>query len=368
MADFIITVRQKSKTSVPLSNLRDETNFMYNNTIGISSRDDLGFYILLFFLSFKKGSNSYLYSLIKENLPKLFKFSKEMSSKGEYLEKDEYAKLKVKHGLEKVLRLDILFLILEIFSRIDVIKIKFSSFLKKDKSLSREIDKIEDEFSAKILEFYDNFVKNKIRDDRYDENWEEWHDLSKSVYKTVNMRLIRKLDLSLQKETELIQIQRNSPLVLEIIQSIDANLLYDLWNSFHLTQYFADLFKNQIEFYNFIESNISFEINAWSAVPFVLQKTSSSFKKKNQKKIGDLKKAKSVEEDELLSVLINSMFNSQQKLDERIKILNKKIEEMNDAPKLDKTEEKIKKALIKEMNRLLNLEITIEKKPVNTDD
>lgn len=367
MTYFKVELRQKEKISLPLTNVREEINLMFNSTVGSASRDDLAFFIILYFLAFRKDGHSFLYTLLKEQMPILQKFVQKMADVEGYLNKGEYAQLKTKMQLDNVLEQDTLFLVMDLIPKLESLKVKFASVLEIDPFLKTEMGKIYNEFAEKIIEFKRTFSKKRISDFRYDENWDEVHDLSKSVYKTIGMRLIRKLDISLQKKAELEELTHRSPLVVEVLQRIDIQMIFDLWNSFHLSEYLIGYLKSEAHTLTFLASWVDpksiFNSLLGDAVKLPLAYMYGTRKAKKIALETFHKNKKELEKtgklNPLMHVLENSYLASPEKLKQRIEFLDKQIERLESKETLTEEESERKKSLKEEVKKLKNIEVKV---------
>ncbi len=366
MEKYKIQIKEKEKFIRKLSflNLRDEvTNFMYKKTIASASRRDLLLFVLIFFLSIKKpnAKNSLLYSLLEQNLEKLQKFNKFLEEKRVMLKQGEYEKIKEKFKLTDALKYDVLFLLIEGVTDAEILKIKYSDFFKKNKELLKEFDVVVAKFGQQVDMTYLKFKEFHIEDDRYDEETGEHYDLSKSVYRPVKMRLRRKLDISLQQFTEIKEIKSESPIIVDFIQSVDPDIIFELWEKYHLVEYLKGI-------YDLIKNNVSLSLNLDLGdliIGYILWKTTDGRKKKEKEEKNDNFKQKKTEylkkENSLLKALNSSLQKTQESLEKEIENLENRLGKLEKKSELTGEENQLKKAISLELKKLKNLSVTVVK-------
>ncbi|PIR51445.1 hypothetical protein COU78_01755 [Candidatus Peregrinibacteria bacterium CG10_big_fil_rev_8_21_14_0_10_49_24] len=372
-ATFYVRLRQKEKAAFPVSHLR-EIYEMYNDTIAQSSRQDLGFFVLVAFLSIQNDKESMMKKLLVENLPKLEKLSEKIGSLDRYLRKNEYAEFKEELKLENVLARDVFFLLLRTISNFDVLEIKFKNFLNNSPKIYTEIKNIRKEFGSRIDRFQFTFAQSRIRDDRVDDETGNTLYLSKSVDRTIGMRLVRRLDISLQNYTDIIEIKKNSPIDFSFLQYVDPQLLIDIWNAFHLDRYFIDLVGTPDAAVRFLQNHFSLDVNLGDGVAILFynwlyQRLLAPTNKKKERKEAkeeyeeqkpDLIKSERV--TDLMAVLVQSILKTKENVDNEIKRLKEKLVEYQMIEKPNKKEKQVIKSLEGEIHKLENLIVNVERK------
>lgn len=234
--EIYITEKDKMGRQLTLLNFRDElVNFMYKKTVADSSRTSMGFFVLIFFLSLKVGQKSLLMSLFDDNADKLKSLNEALSSR-EKLRSGEYAELIKNIGLDRLFKYDIFFILITCILDSDRIFTKFNEYFSKNSEVRDDFIKVVDKYKNSLGKFESDFKSNLIADDRIDEEG-EYHDLSKSVYRTIKMRTSRSLDIELHKYAEVKIIKSESPICLTITQHIDPQIIIDLWNTYKLGDY-----------------------------------------------------------------------------------------------------------------------------------
>ena len=245
MKKIEVTIKEKDKGTKDLSllNLREEiVNFLYKDTVANSTKADLQFFVLLFFIAIKIDGKTFLEKILSDGIPKFNKLNESFAKKKGYLRAKEYRKMVEEHGLSELFENDIFFVLIEAILNIEEIEQKFSSFYKQNKDIERAIKDIKSEYFDKLSSSFDEFKSSKIQDDRYDEQG-NYHDLSKSVYRTVRMRNSRNLDLNLQKYTSIKKITSESPIDLIFFQHIDPQIIFDLWDKYHVAEYMKSMWR-----------------------------------------------------------------------------------------------------------------------------
>jgi hypothetical protein len=112
----------------------------------------------------------------------------------------------------------------------------------------------------------ESFQASFIEDDRHDYRG-NYHDLSKSVYRTVRMRISRTLELNLQKYTSVQEITSRSPIDLTFIQYVDLHMLIELWNRLHLVEYLDSVAKPIV---TAVKEHSEFQVNWGEIVPLLI--------------------------------------------------------------------------------------------------
>ncbi len=245
MKKIEVTIKEKDKGTKDLSllNLREEiVNFLYKDTVANSTKADLQFFVLLFFISIKIKKKTFLEKILSEGIPKFKKLNESFARKKGYLRAREYRGMVEEYGLSELFENDIFFVIIEAILNIEEIEQKFKSFYKQNSDIQKSIEDIRTKYFDQLNASFINFKSSKIQDDRYDEQG-NYHDLSKSVYRTVRMRNSRNLDLNLQKYTSIKKITSESPILLTFFQHIDPQIIFDLWDKYHVAEYLKSAWK-----------------------------------------------------------------------------------------------------------------------------
>ncbi len=240
-----VKIKEKDKKGRPLTllNFRDElVNFMYKKTVADSSRSSMHFFVLVFFLSLKIEEKSLLIKIFDENIDSLKKLNKTFDGK-KRLKKGEYYDLVKENKLDQVFKYDIFFILITTVLDSKTILSKFDDYFYENKKLKDDFLEVVKKYEEDLERFDLDFKKHLIIDDRYDE-FGEYHDLSKSVYRTIKMRTSRQIDLSLHKYAEVKIISSQSPIDLSIIQHIDPQIIFDLWETYKLGDYVGIIWKS----------------------------------------------------------------------------------------------------------------------------
>src|SRR3989344_6011539 len=245
MKKIEVKIKEKDKGTKDLSllNLREEVvNFLYKDTVANSTKADLQFFVLLYFISIKIGNDAFLEKILDEGIPKFNKLNEAFANKKGYLRAREYRKMVEQHGLSELFENDIFFVIIEAILNAEEIEKRYASFLKEHTEVERVISAIRTTYAPKLSTSFKKFQSSKIQDDRYDEHG-NYHDLSKSVYRTVRMRNSRNLDLNLQKYTSVREITSKSPVDLTFLQHVDPQIIFDLWDKYHVAEYMKSAWR-----------------------------------------------------------------------------------------------------------------------------
>jgi hypothetical protein len=245
MNSIDVTIREKDKRSKNLSlyNLKDEVvNFLYKETVANSTKADQQFYILVYFASIKAGEKSFIESLFDTVLPKFNSLNQAFALKKDYLRRSEYAEMVAEYGLTDFFAKDIFFILAEAVLNLNDIGDKYSSTYANNEDLKQVIENLRTIYRPLLEENYDVFKATRITDYRTDDNGVT-HDLSKSVYRTIQMRNARNLELNLQRYTTVKSITSKSPIVVDIIQNVDPQIIFDLWDKYHVVDYFSNVYR-----------------------------------------------------------------------------------------------------------------------------
>ena len=161
------------------------------------------------------------------------------------------------------------------------------------------------------------------------------------------------LDLNLQKYTSIQEITSKSPIDLTFLQHIDPQIIFDLWDKYHLAEYVHSVASDALTFTrNHFSLNIDLGdlINGW-----VLYKlTSGNNRKEKLKNQQIFEQAKIKTEnhsslEDLTTILVKSVLNANKRLEEEVERMRQEINELKsqnielqDKPKIKKLEERLK--------------------------
>ena len=362
MKQLRVVVRKKDKgrKNLTLLNLRDEVvNFLYRDTVAHSTKADQQFFILIYFASLKAGEHSLLESLLNIALPRFHKLSIALSQRTGYLAAQEYRQKVEEYELGRLFANDIFFILAEAILNIDSIEERYGHLYADSTDVSHIIETLKHTYRPRIAEDYNLFTASRIRDDRYDANGIV-HDLSKSVYRTIRMRNARNLELNLQKYTDVKSVTSNSPIVLDIIQNIDPQIIFDLWDKYHVVDYVSDILR-------FLESNIVSGTISGILSPVILAKYNEwkainggkdPKRKKAAKHAFETARSQHQEELEQLNAqLVKSVLHTNDYLLQEIKRLQAELHEVRDARLQDK--DRIKK-IEERLAELEDIEIEVK--------
>lgn len=352
MKKIEVKINEKDKGTKDLSllNLRDEVvNFLYKDTIANSTKADLQFFVLLFFISIRVGDKTLLEKILDDGIPKFKKLNEAFVNKKSYLRAREYRKMVDEYGLSELFENDIFFVLIEAILNVEEIDQRFSAFSKKYSELERIITAIRKKYASQLGTSFTKFKSSKIADERYDE-YGNYHDLSKSVYRTVRMRNSRNLDLNLQKYTSIREITSKSPVVLTFLQHIDPQIIFDLWDKYHVAEYAQKIVGEaitQIRTHVDLNVNLGDLVNAWLIYKLI------PGKKRTEKDGAKLAFGKSKREngeilDDLTLKLVDSVLKANDRLEKEIEDLKTQLRElagkevaMQDKVEIKKLEERI---------------------------
>lgn len=353
-----ITEKEKLLSSFNLFNFREEiVNFMYKKTVANSSRNSMVFYVLIFFLSLKIGSKSLLLDLIDNNIENLKTLNGLLSGK-KRLKKGEYAKLVNEAGLTNVFRFDVFFLLLTAIANSEEIEKEFKTFLQKNPAIHKDFQDIIKKYKSTFKNFSKEFSSNVIVDDRYDDRG-EYHDLSKSVSRTIRMRTSRHLDLPLHKYAEVKSIKSSSPVVVQVIQSIDPEILIKIWEIYNLDEYVKLVWKlkDNALFVSTISGILSAEWVIWRTRDGKKERKEKAKAKENY----EIAKAnESPQRKDLLESLARSVISSNEYLQSEIKELKAQLVTARKESSLLMEREKEIKDLEQKIERLENISIQVD--------
>lgn len=362
-------VKEKDKGTKNLSlfNLKEEiVNFLYKDTLANSTRSDLQFFVLLHFILLYTAQNkTFLESILDEAIPKFDALNQTFQRKQGYLRANEYHQRVEEHGLSEVFKYDVFFILVEAILNIDTIEQQFADFIQAHPEVSSTIQRLKVQYRPSLAASLEAFQSSKIEDDRYDDDG-NYHDLSKSVYRTVKMRNARNLELNLQRYTSVKQITSNSPINLDFLQHIDPQIIFDLWDKYHVAEYMKGALRTTGD----IVSNVAAGVMTQLVLDYRRHRNINGAKnrklKKAAKKVFEKSKAEEIETLHQLNLrLVDSVLKSQELLLREVQELRnekRKLEEKNMGAQND---EAIKK-LDERISRLENLEI--EAKLVDDED
>lgn len=375
MKSIEVKIKEKDKGVKKLSllNLREEVvNFLYKDTVANSTKADLQFFVLLYFVAIKIGNETFLEKILDEGIPKFNKLNKAFSNKKGYLRAREYSKMVEEHGLSELFENDIFFVLIETILNIEEIQKRYAPFLKKHSEIEQAIKRIGAKYSKKLSTSFNAFQSSRIQDDRYDENG-NYHDLSKSVYRTVRMRNSRNLDLNLQKYTSVKEITSKSPVDLTFLQHIDPQIIFDLWDKYHVAEYArtiaGDVFgqlRNHVD----LNVNLGDLVNAWLIYKLIPGKNRSE-KNKAKQEFETSKRKNGQVLDDLTLRLVDSVLKANDRLEKEIDESRTKIRELSTKGIVMQDKEAIKK-LTARVEQLENLSVEAKliddkKKDVSTE-
>lgn len=311
----------------------------------------------MYFASLKAGDKSFVEALFDAALPRFDKLLLSFKSKKGYLARSEYRQLVNENGLDDFFNGDIFFVLADAIANLEKIEAKFEDMYQSDPNLKLVIGRLRNNYAPKIEERMEIFRGSKIQDDRYDDEG-NYHDLSKSVYRTIQMRNSRNLELNIQKYTTIKNIVSRSPLIIEFLQAVDSQIMFDLWDKYHVADYYKGVVR-YIDNSPTASATIAGVISGL-IVKYTRWKNINGAKERKRKNTAkqelDTAKTQSAETLESLNGrLIESILSSNDRLQEEIKLTRKELNaERETASRRDKDE--IKK-LEKRIAKLENLEV-----------
>lgn len=340
----------KGNRNLSLFNLRDEVvNFMYKFTVVNSTKADLQFFVLIYFLSINVGNKSYIEVFLDESLPHFKDLTKAFNEKKSYLRANEYRQMVDQHGLRPYFHKDIFFILTNAVLNIDEIDKRYSAFYENDNEIKQTVSRLKLVYKPVISELFSDFSKSKIRDDRYDENG-EYHDLSKSVYRPVLMRSSRSLTIDLQKNTKVQTVKSNSPVDLTFLQYIDIQLIFDIWDKFHV----ANLAIEQS--LKFADSNALGHLIAAYAI-YASKRESGAARKERDEAKAELEREKSkntAQLEKLTIALMESVLKSDVRLEQEKNKVRKEITKLLGKEQTAENKQSLK-TLSQRLDRLENM-------------
>lgn len=363
-----IREKDKRKKNLTLVNMRDElVNFMYRDTVASSSRTDQQFYILLYFASLKVSDKSLVEALLETALPRFQKLSEDLSGRKTYLKKHEYNESVKKHGLEDFFTYDIFFIICEAIIDIDNIEKRYKDLYEMNEHMTGVMAALKQKYRPDIIKYYSLFNASRIKDERTDD-YGFVHDLSKSVYRTIKMRNAKNFELNLQKYTRIKKVTSNSPIVLDIIQIVDPQIIFDLWDKYHVFDYMTGILKF-VDGSNILSGAIGAVLgpsllekyNAWKAAR---QGQDKKYKETTREAFKVAKTQHSDQLDGINLKLVQSVMDANKHLMEEVSFLKKTLEREQQKT-VTKDDDEIKR-LKKRIDQLENVEVTTSE--VKSDD
>lgn len=360
MKKYRLTITEKEKliSSFNLSNFRDEiVNFMYKRTVADASRKSMVFYVVVFFLSISHDGKSLMRDLFDRNLKKFRELNKLLEKK-KRLKKGEYADLIHNAGLTEVFRYDVFFLLITAIVDAEGIKRDFRAYFDKSPALEKEFDEIVTEYGGTFDGFREEFSKYQLVDDRWD--GEHYRDLSKSVIRPVKMRTSRHIDLTLHKYAEVKKITSESPVVVQVIQNIDPEILIRIWEVYNLDVYAKGVWNVvNTPFVSAFGSVVAAEWVKWRFFSGRTEKKEKAAAKKSLD-IAKTNAAESGETDALLSGLVNSVLSTNEYLKAEINKLQKELKKVRSEASILVNRDKEIKDLEERVMRLDNISIEIQ--------
>lgn len=356
MKKIQVKIREKDKgiKDLTLLNLRDEiVNFLYKDTIANSTKSDLQFYVLFYFISIQIGNKTFLEKILDEGIPKFNKLNEAFGKKKGYLKSREYRQMVNEYGLSELFENDIFFILVEAILNIKDINKKFDAFLKNNLQVKNVVQIIRKKYAPQLNKSFTKFISSKIEDDRYDE-YGNFHDLSKSVYRTVRMRNSRNFDLNLQKYTSIEEITSKSPIDLTFLQHVNPQIIFDLWDKYHVAHYMKSIwdFANSPVISQTIAGSLIVKYTNWKRTD---GKKSRAKKNHTRKEFEDTKRTTGQNLGDLTLRLVDSILEANKTLEKEIENNRKKLKKINQSGFKDK--EKIKK-LEERIRQLENLSVT----------
>ena len=163
--EVIIKEKDKGTKTLSLLNLRDEiVNFLYKDTVANSTKADLQFFVLLFFISIKVKNKTLLEHVLDDALPKFKKLNESFATKRGRLQSKEYQTLVKENGLEELFRYDIFFILVEAILNIEKIEEKFNSYSKEYPDINEEIKLVKQKYLQELSYGFKNFQSSIFED------------------------------------------------------------------------------------------------------------------------------------------------------------------------------------------------------------
>lgn len=348
MKKIEVKIKEKDKGMKDLSllNLRDEVvNFLYKDTVANSTKADLQFFVLLYFISIESGHITFLEKIFEDGIPKFNKLNESFAKNRGYLRSKEYRKMVEEHGLSDLFENDIFFVLIEATLNVREIKERFRPFLKNYPEVGRVISVIETKYATDLNAGLNNFKLSKIGDDRYDENG-NYHDLSKSVYRTVRMRNSRNLDLNLQKYTSIKEITSKSPIDLTFFQHLDSQIIFDLWDKFHVAGYMKSAWRTANDtpiIANTVGGAFGGLVVLYAQWKLIDRKRDRTEKEKAKQDFDKSKRDNSQVLDDLTLRLVDSVLRANERLEKEIELTKTQLRKLSSKGAILQNKEAIKR-------------------------
>jgi len=355
-----IREKDKKKKKLTLFNLRDElVNFLYKDTVADSSKTDQRFYLLLYFASITAGDKSLIEALFDAALPRFERLSDILSRKQGYLAKHEYKTSVDEFGLGEFFTYDIFFILCEAIIEIEDIEAKYGELYQDSDYMTALIKVLKAEYRPRIIKSYSLFNTSRIKDERTDDNGFV-HDLSKGVYRTIKMRNAKNFEVNLQRYTRVKKVTSESPIVLDIIQIVDPQIIFDLWNKYHVFDYAMNVwrfFENSPILSgaagSIIAASVLEKYNAWRGARRGKDK---KFKQTAREAFKVAKNRDAEQLDAINLMLVQSVMEANKHLLDEVEYLKKSLaREQARGPATNEEEAKLLKARIE---KLENIEVT----------
>ncbi len=365
MPNYLVNIKEKQKfiRQLTFQQLNDEIyNFMYKKTILEHSRSNLSLHLLIYFLVLRDSNwNSLAYWIFEKYLDKVNSLNKKFEWKKWNLDAWEYSELKEKEWLTEIFKYDIFFYLIRIFSEIEKLFIEYDDFFNKNEYLKKEIELINLKFWKKVNQIFYEFYGYKIDDVREDDLG-NIHDLSKSIYHPIKMRMSKRIDLTLSYRTDIKNITSKSPIDITFIQYIDPKIIFDVWDRFSLTNYIVNLWL-------IVTTNPLISTTIWWVLAQIAYKKIEADKLDRRKKVDSEKYKKLESEIEKLKrdfELFKEVFLLSAPIEKNIKnaelnLVNKIIALENRVLDLEKDEKKNKDEiweLKNEIKKLKNINVS----------
>lgn len=362
MKKIEVKIKEKDKGTKDLSllNLRDEVvNFLYKDTVANSTKADLQFFVLLYFISIQSGDKTFIEKVLDEGIPKFNKLNESFANKRGHLHSREYRKMVEEHGLSELFENDIFFVLIESILNIKEIDNRYKPFLKKHPQVEKVIVAIETKYAPSLSSSLKKFKSSKISDDRYDDNG-NYHDLSKSVYRTVRMRNSRNLDLNLQRYTSVREITSKSPVDLTFLQHVDPQIIFDLWDKYHVAGYMKSAWhtaNNTPIIANAVGGAFGGLVVLYAQWKLIDGKKNRTEKSKAKLKLDKSKRENGQVLDDLTLRLVDSVLKSNERLEKEVEMTRTQIRELSNVNIATQDKEALKR-LEERVAQLENLSVT----------
>jgi hypothetical protein len=297
--------------------------------------------------------------LLDVALPRFERLSSNLSNRQGYLAKHEYKTSVDESGLSEFFTYDVFFILCEAIIEIENIENKYGALYKDSDYMVSLINTLKTDYRPRIIKSYSLFNTSRIKDERTDDSGFV-HDLSKGVYRTIKMRNAKNFEVNLQRYTCVKKVTSESPIVLDIIQIVDPQIIFDLWNKYHVFDYAMNVWK-------FFENSpiLSGATGAIIAAP-VLEKYNAwrgarrgkdkKFKQTSREAFKVAKNQNSEQLDAINLMLVQSVMDANKHLLDEVDYLKKALaREQYRGPATNDDEVKLIKARIE---KLENIEVT----------